>query len=135
METVAQLSNIITAAIAMIASLTGGIWWFCVRQRRSKRVMRDVVEIGNMFECTSDLLNKAIAVLENDKSTEFEKSRALLMLIDRRISDMNYLFFLHFIHSNFRPHEIPNLLKLWKLRSPVQWPMERRDVERPKSSE
>ena len=128
METATQVSNIITAAIAIIVPLAGVIWWLNVRHRRSMRVKKDFDKILEMVESTHDLSNKAIAVLEDEKSTESEKSRALLMLIDRRISDIHYLFFLHFIHSNLRPHEIPRLLKKWKLKSPVQWPFERRDT-------
>ena len=135
METAAHLSNIITAVIAVVASLIGGIWWLSVRQRRSQMVREDLVDIMDRVEGMSKVHNQVLAMLENNEIPESEKSAAVSMLIDIRIHNVYFLFFLHFVHSNLRPHEIPDFLKQWKFKSPVQWPMERKDAAPPTSGE
>ena len=142
MEAAAQWSNVITASIAIFASLTGVIWWFYVRQRRTKIVREDLDNVVDKVKEMSNFFDEVAVLLKDEKSSESEKNRSLLMLIDQRISNVHFLFFLHFIHSNFRPHETPDLLKRitdlakeWSFRSPFQSPLVRRDVEQPGSNQ
>ena len=141
-ETLAQLSNIVTALIAVGASIAGSIWWFRVRQRRREMVRKNLEDILDKMGKMDSLFNKIVEASRDDEHSDSTKNRFLLMMIDRRISNMYYLFFLHFIHSNLRPHEridlldrLENFAKGWELRWPILSPLKRRDVKRPTSSE
>ena len=133
METAAQVSTIITAVIAIIASVIGVIWWYSVRQRRSKRER----EVEAILKETSNGLfkisGKVMEFLNRKDAPQSEKRELQMILMDQRIARIDLLLHLHFIQSNFRPHEVPDWVKQWKFKSPVQWPMERHYEERPSS--
>ena len=126
LETAAYWSNIATAAFAILVALAGLLWWFGVRRRRSKRVLEDIDRLLEHVEDLHKVRLKLSAMLRDEETSEAAKTSGLLMMIESRLERMQFLLFMHFINSHFRPHEIPDMVKKWSLRSPLQWPIEKR---------